>query len=406
MYPISGNSVPGRGAIPVPEFQSARNQSEDFLRHFGFRESPFGVTTEPMYRAVIRVMSLAITLPITMASQATIPQQQTPYPAGLPSVESTPQEQTPASTGIPSSKSTGNKPEVDLSSSTDSRAPSQPTLLTRASGNDGIRLASGDLLLVNVFGASDYNHEVRVATDGFVNLPLIGAVSVAGLTPREVAADLQTRFSKGGYFNNPEVSVFVKEYSTQGISVLGEVQKPGVYPLLGSRTLFDVLSAASGTTQTAGNKVYITHRDRPQQPEVVKLTYDASGVVQSNVPVLPGDTVIVQKAGMVYVVGNVQKPTGIVMVDPSLTVLKAIALAQGIAPNASLDKARLVRKTSDGQIAIPLQLKKMLAAKIPDMRVEPEDVIFVPNSTASSAFKRSLELALQTVSGIAIYRPY
>jgi polysaccharide biosynthesis/export protein len=359
-----------------------------------------------MYRAVIRVMSLAIALPITMASQATIPQQQTPYPAGLPSVESTPQEQTPALTGIPSSKSTGNKPEVDISSSTDSRAPSQPTLLTRASGNDGIRLASGDLLLVNVFGASDYNHEVRVATDGFVNLPLIGAVSVAGLTPREVAADLQTRFSKGGYFNNPEVSVFVKEYSTQGISVLGEVQKPGVYPLLGSRTLFDVLSAASGTTQTAGNKVYITHRDRPQQPEVVKLTYDGSGVVQSNVPVLPGDTVIVQKAGMVYVVGNVQKPTGIVMVDPSLTVLKAIALAQGIAPNASLDKARLVRKTSDGQIAIPLQLKKMLAAKIPDMRVEPEDVIFVPNSTASSAFKRSLELALQTVSGIAIYRPY
>ena len=103
-----------------------------------------------MYRTVIRVMSLAITLPITMASQATLPQQQTPYPAGLPSVESTPQEQTPASTGIPSSKSTGNKPEVDLSSSTDSRAPSQPTLLTRASGNDGIRLASGDLLLVNV----------------------------------------------------------------------------------------------------------------------------------------------------------------------------------------------------------------------------------------------------------------
>jgi polysaccharide biosynthesis/export protein len=359
-----------------------------------------------MYRAVIRVVSLVITLlyAITMASQTTIPQQQMPSPAGLPSGESTPQEQTPASTGIPSATSAGKKPEMDATGASATR--SQPTLLTRASVNDGIRLGSGDLLLVTVFGASDYNHEVRVATDGSVNLPLIGAVKVAGLTPREVASDLQTRLSKGGYFNNPEVSVFIKEYATQGISVLGEVQKPGIYPLLGSRTLFDVLSAASGTTQTAGNKVYVTHRDRPQQPEVVKLTYDASGVVQSNVPVLPGDTIIVPKAGMVYVVGNVQKPTGIAMVDPGLTVLKAIALAQGIAPNAALDKARLVRKTSDGQIAIPLQLKKMLAAKIPDVRVEPEDVIFVPNSATASAFKRSLELALQTVSGIAIYRPY
>jgi polysaccharide export outer membrane protein len=307
-------------------------------------------------------------------------------------------------TGLPSAESAGKKPEVDSTGAP--ATASQPILLTRASVNDGIRLGSGDLLLVTVFGASDYNHEVRVATDGSVSLPLIGTVKVAGLTPREVASDLQTRLSEGGYFNNPEVSVFIKEYATQGISVLGEVQKPGVYPLLGSRTLFDVLSAASGTTQTAGNKVYITHRDRPQHPEVVKLTYDASGVVQSNVPVLPGDTIIVQKAGMVYVVGNVQKPTGIVMVDPGLTVLKAIALAQGIAPNAALDKARLVRKTSDGQIAIPLQLKKMLAAKIPDVRVEPEDVIFVPNSATASAFKRSLELALQTVSGIAIYRPY
>ncbi|HLZ00334.1 MAG TPA: hypothetical protein VKT33_14845, partial [Candidatus Angelobacter sp.] len=97
---------------------------------------------------------------------------------------------------------------------------------------------------------------------------------------------------------------------------------------------------------------------------------------------------------------------GIVMVDPGLTVLKAIALAQGIAPNAALDKARLVRKTSDGQVAIPLQLKKMLAAKIPDMKVEPEDVIYVPNSAAISGFKHSMDLALQTVSGILVYGRY
>jgi polysaccharide export outer membrane protein len=167
-----------------------------------------------------------------------------------------------------------------------------------------------------------------------------------------------------------------------------------------------MISAAQGTTQIASNQVEIIHRDRPEQPEMIKLTYDSKGVAQSNVPVSPGDTIVVLKASMMYVVGNVQKPTGIAMVDPGLTVLKAIALAQGIAPNASLDKARLVRKTSDGQIAIPLQLKKMLAAQVPDMRVEPEDVLFIPHSAAQSAFKKSLELALQTASGVVIYHQY
>jgi polysaccharide biosynthesis/export protein len=279
----------------------------------------------------------------------------------------------------------------------------QPTLYTRAPARDGLRIGGGDLLQVSVFGAPDYTHEVRVAEDGTISLPLLGAVHVAGLTPRELAADLRTRFTKGGYFNDPQVSVFVKEYATQGVSVLGEVQKPGVYPLLGARTLFDLLSAAQGTTQTAGDKVFITHRGATQ-PEVVRLAYDEKGAVQSNVPVQPGDTIVVQKAGMVYVVGNVQKPTGIVMANPGLTVLKAIALAQGIAPNAALDRARLVRKTADGQTAIPLKLKKMLAAQAPDMPLEADDVIFVPNNATASAFKRGLEIALQTTSGVIIYR--
>ena len=342
-----------------------------------------------MYCVVSRMLGLAVIgfYVIAASAQSTIPEQTVPPTVSAPA------------------ESTGAKPGVDARpSSSTSVAP--PTLFTRARADDGLRIGGGDLLQVTVFGASDYNHEVRVAGDGSVNLPFLGSVHVAGLTTRAVAADLQARLSQGGYFNNPQVGVFVKEYATQGVSVLGEVQKPGVYPLLGARTLFDLLSAAQGTTQTAGDKVYITHRGRPQQPEIVKLTYDAKGAAQSNVPVLPGDTIIVPKAGMVYVVGNVQKPAGIVMVDPGLTVLKAIALAQGIAPNAALDKARLVRKTSDGQIAIPLQLKKMLAAQVPDMRVEPEDIIFIPNSMVASAFKRSLELALQTASGVIIYHQY
>lgn len=341
-----------------------------------------------MYRVVSSILGITITFQVIAASCQTPTEGQTLPPANSESTK-------------PSLPAAG-----DSSQSGTPSGPSQPVLLTRTKPDEGLRIGGGDLLQVTVFGASDYNHEVRVARDGSISLPFVGQVQVGGLTTRQLATDLQTRLSQGGYFNDPQVSVFVKEYATQGVSVLGEVQKPGVYPLLGSRTLFDMLSAASGTTQTAGDKVYITHRDRPQQPEIIKLTYDARGATQSNVPVFPGDTIIVQRAGMVYVVGNVQKPTGIAMVDPGLTVLKAIALAQGIAPNAALDKARLVRKTSDGQIAIPLQIKKMLAAQAPDMRVEPEDVIFIPNSAAMSAFKKSLEIALQTASGVVIYHQY
>ncbi len=322
------------------------------------------------------------------------PTQSTVLGQTVPPTASAPAASTDAKPGVP-----GNERSLGTSSG-------QPTLFTRTKPYEGLRIGSGDLLRVSVFGAADYNHDVRVADDGTVILPLIGEMHAAGLTTRQLAADLQSRLSQGGFFNNPQVGVFVREYATQGVSVLGEVKMPGVYPLLGARTLFDLISAAQGTTQAAGNQVSIIHRDRPQQPEIVKLTYDVKGAAQSNVPVLPGDTIIVQRASMMYVVGNVQKPTGIAMVDPGLTVLKAIALAQGIAPNAALDKARLVRKTSDGEIAIPLQLKKMLAAQVPDMRVEPEDILFIPNSMASSAFKKGLELALQTASGVVIYHQY
>lgn len=343
-----------------------------------------------MHRIVNRILLLGaiIVYSILASAQTTIPGQTVSPDASGPAA---------------SSAAKPGEPQNEQSSDTSS---DQPVLFTRAKPHEGLRIGSGDLLVVSVYGASDYNHSVRVADDGSITLPFLGQVHAAGLTTSQLTADLQSRLAQGGFFNNPQVSVFIKEYATQGVSVLGEVKAPGVYPLLGSRTLFDLISAAQGTTQTAGNRASIIHRDRPQQPETVKLSYDGKGAAQSNVSVMPGDTIIVQRASMMYVVGNVRKPTGIAMVDPGLTVLKAIALAEGITPNAALDKARIVRKTSDGQIAIPLQLKQMLAAQVPDMKVEPEDVLFIPNSAASAALKKGLELALQTISGVAIYHSY
>jgi polysaccharide export outer membrane protein len=270
-----------------------------------------------------------------------------------------------------------------------------------------LTIASGDLIEVSVFGA-EYSCsqdkiagcQVRVSSSGEVALPLIGAAKMAGLTTPQAQQLIAQRLKEGGYFKDPQVMVAQKEFNTQGISVLGEVQKPGIYPLLGAHTLLEALSAAGGTTKAAGNDVSIMHRDSPNVAERVNLAAADGG----NVSLQPGDTVLVSKAGVVYVVGDVKQPSGVVMDNAGLTVLQAIAMAQGANPTAKLDSAKLIRTTPEGRKEIPLALKQILASKAPDLRLQAEDIIFVPTSTAKSATRRSLEAIVQTATGVAIYR--
>ena len=230
---------------------------------------------------------------------------------------------------------------------------------------------------------------------------------VAGLTPEQAQAIITKKLVAGGFFTDPQVSVFAKEYATQGVSVLGEVQKPNVYPLLGSRRLFDVLSVAGGTTPKAGQVITITHRDHPRELRTVLLSNDPAKSAEANVEVFPGDTIVVSKAGIVYVVGDVHKPSGVVMENGTqMTVLQAIAMAEGTNPTAALNAARLIRKTPTGPQEMPLELRKILAAKSPDIHLQAEDIIFVPNSAVKGAGKRGLEAIIQAATGLAIYHPY
>jgi polysaccharide export outer membrane protein len=262
----------------------------------------------------------------------------------------------------------------------------------------------GDLIKVTILGAPESDQEVRVGADGDVPLHFLGPVHVAGLTIGQAQTLIAKRLQAGGFYTEPQVSVLDVEYATQGVSVLGEVQKPGVYPLLGPRRLFDLLSLAGGTTPKAGKEVSIAHRDHPQQAHMVSLSNDPAKSAEANVEVFPGDTIVVAKAGIVYVVGEVRKPSGLVMENGSqLTVLEAIAMAEGATPAASLNKAKLVRKTPNGPREIPLQLKKILAAQSPDVPLQPDDIIFVP---ASVSTKRSVEAIIQTATGIAVYSAY
>jgi polysaccharide biosynthesis/export protein len=266
-------------------------------------------------------------------------------------------------------------------------------------------VGAGDLIQVTVYG-TDFDRQVRVSDTGEISLPLLGTVKVGGLSIKDAEQFVGLQLARKGYFTDPQVSIFDREYATQAISVLGEVQKPGIYPLPGARTLFDAISAAGGTTDKAGNQVTITHRGHTDNPQVVPLSYVGDSSVHSNVKVLPGDTVAVARAGIVYVVGDVRKPSGIVMQNSQLTALQAIAMAEGTNPTAALNGSKLIRKTPQGLKEVPLPLKKILAAKAPDVNLQPNDILFVPNSAAKSAARRSLEAVVQTATGVAIYRPY
>jgi polysaccharide export outer membrane protein len=267
-------------------------------------------------------------------------------------------------------------------------------------------IGAGDLLEVSVYGA-DFDKQVRVSDTGEISLPLVGPLKVSGLSIHDAEQAVAKQLSQRGYFNDPQVWVFEREYATQAISVLGEVQKPGIYPLPGDRKLFDAISAASGTTATAGSQVAITHRGRPNHPEIVQFSYDANAIQGSNPRVFPGDTVVVSKAGIVYVVGDVRQPKGIVMENSRMTVLQAIAIAQGTNPTAALDSAKIVRKSAHGgPQETPIRLKKILAAKAPDPTLQAEDILFIPTSTAKSAGKRTLEAIVQAATGLAVYHPY
>jgi polysaccharide export outer membrane protein len=261
-------------------------------------------------------------------------------------------------------------------------------------------IGPGDLLQISVYGAPDFDKQVRVSSDGQISLPLIGSLKVEGLTVPQAEQAISERLARDQFFTEPLTSVFVKEYSTQSISVLGEVQKPGIYSLLGSRRLFDAISAAGGTTPKAANSIYIRHRSTPNDAQ--ELTYDPKNT-SANVQLLPGDTVVVARAGIVYVVGDVRLPSGIVLDKPNLTVLQAIAVAQGVNPTASLNAVRLIRSSAGVQTDQDIPLQKILQGKAPDVQLQADDVIFVPINTGKSAVRRSMELILQTASGIAIY---
>lgn len=288
------------------------------------------------------------------------------------------------------------------------------------------RIGPDDQLLITVFDAPDLSGPARVSGNGDISLPLLGTVKVSDLTTRELGLVLQALLRRT-YMKDPQVTVTVTDMQSHSVSVLGAVKQPGVFQIRGTKTLLEMLSMAQGLAPNAGNEVLVmrgggadkgsglaadagtntaTARVIPVAATSMQSGNDAdgksveislkrlldSGDTKYNVAIYPGDIIKVKAAGIVYVVGDVNRPGGFPIQDnEQITVLQAIALGQGIAPNADKNKAKIIRVAENGQqIELPVRLKKILSGKAPDQTLKPKDILFIPKNGSKAAGKAVL----------------
>jgi polysaccharide export outer membrane protein len=262
---------------------------------------------------------------------------------------------------------------------------------------------------------------IRLDSEGAVNLPMAGRVKLAGLTTSQAEARLTDLLKE--YVKDPEVSVRVAQMHSQPVSVLGEVRQPGVFQLQGKKTLAEIIAQAGGLAPEAGYAVKITRKTQWGMIPVLGNKKDVSGQYYvaevglasfmdahapgDNILVCPDDVITVPRASLVYVIGEVRKPGGFALHDRGgVSVLKALSLSEGLSRTAALSGARIIRNApgGNGRRQIALDLKKILEGKAEDPQLAPDDILFVPNSTAKSVLMRGAEAAVQAATGAAIWR--
>jgi polysaccharide export outer membrane protein len=282
-------------------------------------------------------------------------------------------------------------------------------------------LGPNDVLSIQVLEAEEINgREVRIDNSGFINLPMVGRLQAAGLTLRELEEAVSARLSK--FIREPQVAISVSDFRSQPVSILGAVNNPGVHQLQGPQTLLEVVSLAGGLRQDAAYRASITRRAEQGPIPLAGAGLDESGrffVAEAdlasamegqnpaaNILVRGNDVISVPRAPLIYIMGEVKKPGGFVLDGrESITVLGALARAEGLAPSAAPAKAMIVRGTGTAnRTEIPVDLKGILKAEDADVHMKADDLLFVPASGSKRAFSKALETAVTLGLGLAIYR--
>jgi polysaccharide export outer membrane protein len=286
----------------------------------------------------------------------------------------------------------------------------------------GYLLGAGDQISIIVQDLPEEfgNKTFRVDINGELSLPLIGRIQASGLTIARLEAESKSRLEH--VLKDPQVTISLVNFGSEPVSVLGAVNTPGIRQLEGHKTLFEVLSSAGGLRPDAGYQVKITRELKWGPIPLPQAQTDASGqssVVSiklsdiidainptENIEILPGDAVSVPRAELVYVIGSVMRSGGFALNEhSSISALQALSLAEGLQKTAASDRARIMRTVpgSTNRVEIPINLKKLLDGKVADVRLEPNDILFVPNSAGKVAEQRTIDIIAGT-AGAAIWR--
>ena len=288
----------------------------------------------------------------------------------------------------------------------------------------GYQIGVGDILDIHVNDEDDISGRYQVDQEGKVKISLIPTpVQAAGSTTFEFAGRMIDELKKNQILRDPSVTVLILREMTQNVAVMGAVMRPGTYPIERPTGLMDVISAAGGLAPNAGNTLTITHHAdanpagmtnvstsaaNATPPATINLTALLSGQDRSSTLILhAGDVITVNTAPVVFVVGSVGKPGAFAVQDrrSQMTVLQAVAMAEGPSPTAALGKTIIIRQSeSDSQrVEIPIDLKKVMRGKEKDQILEANDILFVPQSGLKAGARRLGDIGAQAAVSVAAY---
>jgi polysaccharide export outer membrane protein len=284
-----------------------------------------------------------------------------------------------------------------------SAAPPPSGLSSSDPSADAYLIERDDVLDVYIYDNPELSHAYTVSPTGTVTVPLLpDPIPAAGLTPGQLARAMEEAFRQSGRLRRPEIAVSVRQSPNRSVAVEGAVRAPQVVPVLWRTKLADIFLQCGGLSDDAGSTVTITRgpfalRSLALEGGVATptLTVDLKKVMDANDPasataVWPGDRVSVERAGVLYILGNVRNPGGYTLktAHDELTVLRAIALAGDLTPNAKKSKAMIIRKDPkgpNGRTEIALNLQDILLGRSPDPKLHADDILFVPSSKGKQA---------------------
>lgn len=284
-------------------------------------------------------------------------------------------------------------------------------------------LGVGDQVSVHVASMEDMpSGPMQIGPNGVLDFPLVGQVQASGLTIDQFREGLSAKLSK--YISSPDITVNLVETQSRPVSVVGEVTNPGLHQMVGVKRLLDVLSMSGGLKPDAGPNVVITRQPGQGKLTVGPVTEDrATGASSTilpldtllalknpgeNIIMEPGDVISVPKAELIYVVGDVHKGGGFeVRTHNTVSLLQAVSMAEGLAPDNAANRARIIRPApnGDGTVSeIPVDVNKIFAGKAPDQKLYANDILFIPHSGFKVGTHRAIDAAIALSTGALIYR--